>query len=192
MIFPIKLFFISYTLELISFLVFVFLLLTPLSFLRAQEVRYISEQKDVAIIEMLAKDILIALDQANRTGNYSVLRDLGSPNFVYNNSTADLSAVFQSLRHDNLDLSPVIAGRPKFVRPPEVGADGYLRVEGNFPTFENIITFQMMFEAIGRQWKLYGLEIAATTLNGQTQAPPNAESSYKGVSGQAPRKKPMQ
>ena len=44
---------------------------------------------------------LIALDQANKTGNYTVLRDLGSPAFQAN-TAARLGEIFAGLRHEIL------------------------------------------------------------------------------------------
>jgi hypothetical protein len=54
---------------------------------------------------ILIRSALLALDQANKTGNYSVLRDLGSPQFQAN-SAAQLAEIFAKQRHDNV-TSPV-------------------------------------------------------------------------------------
>jgi len=52
---------------------------------------------------ILIRETMLALDQANKTGNYTVLRDLGSPAFQQNNA-ARLGEIFASERRDNLDL----------------------------------------------------------------------------------------
>src|SRR3954468_15777593 len=54
---------------------------------------------------ILIRSTLLALDHANRTGNYTVLRDLGAPGFQAGNTAARLSEIFASLRSQNLDLS---------------------------------------------------------------------------------------
>jgi len=41
---------------------------------------------------ILIRSSLIALDQANKTGNYTVLRDLGAPNFQATNTAAHPNA----------------------------------------------------------------------------------------------------
>ncbi len=46
----------------------------------------------------LIRSTLITLNDANRSGNYTVLRDLASPEFQGNNTAADLSQIFADLR----------------------------------------------------------------------------------------------
>jgi hypothetical protein len=53
---------------------------------------------------ILIRSTLLALDQANKTGNYTVLRDLGSPGF-HSNTAARLAEIFAAQRKDNIDLS---------------------------------------------------------------------------------------
>jgi hypothetical protein len=55
---------------------------------------------------ILVRTTLLALDQANKTGNYTVLRDLGAPGFQIN-TAARLAEIFAGHRRDNLDLSGV-------------------------------------------------------------------------------------
>ena len=55
---------------------------------------------------MLVRSTILALDQANKTGNYTVLRDLGAPGFQAN-TAAKLAEIFASQRNDKLDLSGV-------------------------------------------------------------------------------------
>src|SRR5262249_10351761 len=55
---------------------------------------------------ILVRTTLLALDQANKTGNYTVLRDLGAPDFQAN-SAAQLAEIFAQQRKDNVDLSGV-------------------------------------------------------------------------------------
>ncbi|MBC7018053.1 hypothetical protein G6O44_25355, partial [Salmonella enterica subsp. enterica serovar Enteritidis] len=56
---------------------------------------------------ILVRSTLLALDQANKTGNYTVLRDLGAPGFQAGNNAARLAEIFASQRNDKLDLSGV-------------------------------------------------------------------------------------
>jgi hypothetical protein len=55
---------------------------------------------------ILIRSTVLALDQANKTGDYTVLRDLGAPGFQAN-TAARLVEIFASQRRDNLDLSGV-------------------------------------------------------------------------------------
>jgi len=57
-------------------------------------------------VVILIRSALLALDQANKTGNYTVLRDVGAPGFQVN-TAARLAEIFAKQRNDNLDLSGV-------------------------------------------------------------------------------------
>src|SRR6185369_14106459 len=46
----------------------------------------------------LIRSTLSTLNDANRSGNYSVLRDLAAPDFQSRNSAADLAQIFTDLR----------------------------------------------------------------------------------------------
>jgi hypothetical protein len=63
---------------------------------------------------ILIRSSLLALDQANKTGNYTVLRDIGAPGFQVN-SAARLGEIFAKLRNDNLDLSGVAVIDPRSI-----------------------------------------------------------------------------
>ena len=52
----------------------------------------------------LIRSTLLTLNDANRSGNYTVLRDLAAPDFQARNTAADLSQIFSDLRRRNFDL----------------------------------------------------------------------------------------
>lgn len=114
---------------------------------------------DAYKLNMMIRTTLIALSQANQTGNYSVLRDLGTPQFQANNSDARLGEIFAALRGRNLDLSPVLFFDPKLLREPTVQPSGLLRLTGYIPTAPERILFDMGFERVGEQWRLSAIVI---------------------------------
>jgi hypothetical protein len=118
---------------------------------------------------ILVRSTLIALDQANKTGNYTVLRDLGAPGFQ-TNTAARLGDIFAGLRRDNLDLSGVAALDPQLTLLPEIGADGMMRMTGFFPSAPAQINFDLLYAPVNGQWRLYGVSVGL----GQTApaAPP--------------------
>jgi hypothetical protein len=111
--------------------------------------------------EILVKNTIAAFNQANLTGNYTVLRDLGSPTFRGQNNPARLAIIFASFRERDLDLSPLAVVEPEFATAPAPGADGRLRLAGSFPTRPLAIQFDMLFEPIGGVWLLVDLSVAA-------------------------------
>src|SRR5262245_2055988 len=72
---------------------------------------------------ILIRETLLALDQANKTGNYTVLRDLGSPEFQAN-TAARLAEIFAQQRKDNIDLSGVAVIDPQLTLLPQIEANG--------------------------------------------------------------------
>ena len=71
---------------------------------------------------ILIRETLLALDQASKTGNYTILRDLGSPDFQAN-SAARLAEIFAQQRHDNVDLSGVAVIDPQLTLLPQIEAN---------------------------------------------------------------------
>lgn len=111
---------------------------------------------------------LIALNQANATGNYSVFREMGAPGFQVVNSTAKLSEIFAELRGKNFDLSPIVVMQPKLLRRPELDKGGMLRVTGFFLTQPERLNFDLIYEPVDGQWRLFG--IAANTTPNEAAA----------------------
>jgi hypothetical protein len=114
---------------------------------------------DAYKLNMMIRTTLIALNQANLTGNYSVLRDLGTPQFQAMNSDAQLAVIFAALRQRNLDLSPLLFFDPQLTRQPAIEPGGVLRLTGLIPTTPERILFDMGFERIGDQWRLSAIVI---------------------------------
>ena len=82
---------------------------------------------------MLVRSSLLALDHANKTGNYTVLRDIAAPGFQVN-TAARLGEIFAKLRNDKLDLSGVAVIDPQLSLLPQIEANGLMRMAGFFPS----------------------------------------------------------
>lgn len=102
---------------------------------------------------------MAALDHANQTGNYSVLRDLGAPSFQANNSAATLASTFQALRNQRVDVANALIVTPTFEIAPTMIEGGLLRTRGSFPLRPNPIGFDLLFQNSGGQWRLFGIAV---------------------------------
>jgi len=118
---------------------------------------------------ILVRSTLIALDQANKTGNYTVLRDLAAPSFASVNNSARLAEIFANLRRDKTDLSGVLALEPQLAAVPDIAANGMLHISGFFPSAPTQINFEMLFAPVGGQWQVFGLGV---NLGSSTPTPP--------------------
>jgi hypothetical protein len=125
-----------------------------------QQVVAQAEADRVAAV-ILVKNALVAVNQGNLTGNYTVLRDLSSPGFREKNSAADLAAIFQNIRQQKIDLSPIIVMEP-MLSQPQTNAQGQLVLSGYFPTQQLRINFQLVFLKAGNGgWLIHGVSINA-------------------------------
>jgi hypothetical protein len=111
-------------------------------------------------LDMLIRATLIALSQANESGNYTVFRDLASGSFQGANSAADLSELFGNLRRQRIDLMPIIFVAPKPTQQPQIDERGHLRLVGYFPTRPLQVNFDLTFQQAGADWKLYSISVA--------------------------------
>ena len=107
----------------------------------------------------LIRSTLLTLNDANRSGNYSVLRDLASPALQNKNSAADLAVIFSDLRNRHFDLFAAALMAPKMTAAPQLDAKGILHMAGFFPTRPLQINFDLMFQNIGGKWLLFGLAV---------------------------------
>jgi len=107
---------------------------------------------------ILIRSTLLALDQANKTGNYTVLRDLGSPGFQVN-TDAQLAEIFAGLRRDKLDLSGVAALDPELTLLPQIESNGMLHMTGFFPSVPAQVKFDLLYAPVNGQWRLFGLSV---------------------------------
>jgi hypothetical protein len=108
---------------------------------------------------MLIRSSLLALDQANKTGNYTVLRDIGAPGFQ-NNTAAKLGEIFAKLRNDKLDLSGVAVIDPQLSLLPQIEATGLMHMAGFFPSVPAQVNFELMFAPVNGQWRLFGISVS--------------------------------
>ena len=110
-------------------------------------------------LNMMIKSIIVAVNQANKTDNYTVLRDLGSPRFKDANSAKKLGEIFAPLRKSKFDLSPVLFFTPQMMQLPDVES-GMLRLTGYFDTVPQRVSFDLLFEDVEGEWLIYGVNIS--------------------------------
>jgi len=108
----------------------------------------------------LIRSTLLTLNDANRSGNYSVMRDLAAPDFQARNTAADLAQSFSDLRRRNFDLYGTALLAPQLTAAPAIDAEKRLRLTGFFATRPQQINFDLSFQVVGGQWRLFGIAIA--------------------------------
>ena len=117
---------------------------------------------DAFALIRLVRTTMIAVDQANRTGNYTVLRDLGGPGFSKSNDAARLADIFRAWRERKLNLGAVVLLKPRWTVEPKINRAGRLHLTGYFPTRKLHITFNLLYEFIDDRWRVFGISIGTS------------------------------
>ena len=141
----------------------------------------------------LVRSTLMMLNDANRSGNYSVLRDLASPDFQARNSAADLAQNFADLRRRQFDLFAAALLEPHLTVVPALDANGRLQLTGFFPTSPSRINFDLIFQPVSGEWRLLAVSVAtppapATQSQINRSIPPHSSGflyGFRGLSGTA-------
>lgn len=117
---------------------------------------------DLTTCARLVWATMITVDNANRTENYSVLRDIGSRDFQALNSTGKLADVFADLRRNRVDVGRAILLEPTYYLPPNVDDQGVLRMRGGFEFRPRSLRFDLLFTFEDGGWRLLGVSILET------------------------------
>ena len=148
-------------------------------------------QMSAVTLTVIIKDAIIALNQANTTGNYSVLRDMGTPVLRESFDQTALAAAFANLRARKIDLSPAYFLSPNLTKKPELNKDNELVVVGLFPTQPLQIQFELRFMQLDGRWRLAGIAVdavppSASQASAAASAPPSP--AQQPAEGQASKK----
>ena len=106
----------------------------------------------------LVRNVLLAVNDANLTGNYTVLRDLSAPDSQGLNTPERLEESFRPIRQQGTDFSIVAVAVPRFVQLPTFTPQGYLRVNGEFISSPRI-TFDLFLQHVAGQWHPYAIGV---------------------------------
>ena len=118
---------------------------------------------------ILLRTTVVAVHQANITGNYTVLRDLAAPAFQEKNSTAVLALAFAPLRQQKLDLTPVVLLEPNFTQKPVIDGQNKLRLVGTLQSKPIPVAYELAFQTVSGSWRWSAIAIRSVP---QVAAPP--------------------
>ena len=116
---------------------------------------------ETTTLVILIRGAIMALQQANQTGNYSVLRDLGTPVFRERFDQTVLAMAFANLRARKVNLSPALVIAPNLSKNPELDKNGQLVLVGDFLTQPLRIHFELAYLQLDGIWRLSGIAVDA-------------------------------
>ena len=102
---------------------------------------------------------IAAVDHANQSGNYSVLRDIAAQGFQINFNPARLTEIFSGLRGLNIDLSNALLVPPTYYEAPQMISNDVFRVRGVFQLRPISIGFDVYYQWEQGRWKLFGIDL---------------------------------
>ena len=108
---------------------------------------------------ILIRSTLLRLNDAMHSGNYTVLRDLAAPSLRDANTAGRLYQIFSALSAKGIDLSAAAILAPKLPQPPSIDQNKRLHISGYFPGEPVQINFDLLFEAVANQWRLFGISV---------------------------------
>ena len=117
------------------------------------------------------------VDHANRSGNYSVLRDTSATGFQIQNDPSRLAEIFAQIRASRVDVGNALVVAPTYTGAPTLLQADVFQVKGYFALRPTPIFFDLYFQWEQGRWKLFGISIQPATMT--QPAPPQAQQQQK-------------
>ena len=115
------------------------------------------------------------VDHANRSGNYSVLRDTSANGFQIQNDPSRLAEIFAPIRALRVDLSNALIVAPVYTGGPSLLQADMFRVQGYFALRPTPIYFDFYFQWEQGRWKLFGISIQPGSITRPAAPPPQPQ-----------------
>lgn len=109
--------------------------------------------------EILIKTTLMTFNDANLTGNYTVLLDKSAKVFRDQMSAQKLSEAFNAFREKKVNLESVVIDDIDSSSKPRIDSDGVLQLKGRFKDDEKRIRFDLKYIQEGGVWKMVGINV---------------------------------
>ena len=113
---------------------------------------------DSIVVSKLLWSTMAALDHASDSGNFSVVRDLGTGAFRQKNTPQTLARIFVELRDKRVDLADTLLFSPTYELAPHMVTPTAFRMRGSFPMRPTAIAFDLIFAWEG-SWRLDAVAI---------------------------------
>jgi len=114
---------------------------------------------DKAVQEVIIKETLLTFNDANVTGNYTVLNAKLSKPFREQFPAERLKEVFKEFAAKHIDIAVVAAKPPIPSQDPTVTDDGILKLSGYFDTSPSRVNYQLEFILSDGEWKAIKINV---------------------------------
>lgn len=118
-----------------------------------------AEPVDRSTAVAISRAVLMRLDDANRTGNYSVFRDMSAPDFQAINSAGDLKRIFSWIRSEGLTLSSSASLEASSLHPATLEKGGILHLRGGLSDIPGGLSFDLLMQYSDAGWRVFGIAV---------------------------------
>ena len=139
-----------------AFLVLSTLVAAALAPARAAELPPDGEQ------DVLVRTTLMTFNDANMTGNYSVLIAKASKQFQTQFTPEKVAASLESFRVNHLFFEEVVTEKYDSTEKPTIDPEGGLNLAGAFKSSTMEVKYKLRFIQNDSKWKLLGFNVNAT------------------------------
>lgn len=120
---------------------------------------------DVPSAAALVRATLLSLNEANLTGNYSVLRDASAPEFRRGFTEARLASIFAVLREKRVDLSTSVTLEPVIAHTDYMPSRHVVAYRGRVPaaatgSLRFDVNFDVAYQYVEGRWRLFMLDLS--------------------------------
>jgi hypothetical protein len=114
----------------------------------------------------LIRQSVLAVDEGNKSGDYSKLYGLGSTEFKAAHPVASLSDEFKTLRESGVDMSLAAEKQPLTTGPPRMDINGLLRMTGLFKFPDKELVYDLLYkhDTASNTWQLAGIALRPRVL----------------------------
>jgi hypothetical protein len=123
----------------------------------ADESAEVPEESD---LKSMTTTSLLAFGEAVKKKDFSSFYEDVASVWQEQTTAKKLQEAFKDFYGKNIDLPSAIKGvEPIFNRPPAVGSNGVLLIQGYYPTKPNRVVFQLKYLKEEDAWKLVGVDV---------------------------------
>jgi hypothetical protein len=103
--------------------------------------------------EVLIKTTLLTFNDANVTGNYSVLHAKAAKPFRDQFTPDRLKEIFKAFAEKHIDFDIIAAKTPLPTQEPKIDENGHLTLQGYFDTTPNHVYYDLHYILSEGEWK---------------------------------------
>ena len=114
---------------------------------------------DAAAASALTLASLTAFNEAVQTRAFETFHSGLATLWKDQTTPAELLEKFQSYIDSGVDISPIQEMEPVFTSPPALDDDGFLKLDGYYPTEPKKVHFSLLYGSERKDWKLVGITV---------------------------------